>query len=807
MQDLKKCFLLPLQQGMAYLFVFLDARIVGSPPSCFISRMMSVFTETLVDFKKRVESLLCGPEPDSPPVVPPVLFPPEQPPDLLVFASDRNEAKLRAVRAQLPGRSVLFYLCLTDATPAAAQWTTAMQGRTLACCLDPKNSCCEKLAFLLMRLPRRRVRLIIDPEISERLGDWPRLLKETIRFTLDKCEQERNRGLIRLRCSILNLASIIANSRLKLLPVPPGTDAIVCGAGPSLELQLDLLRAAQGRALLMAAGHAAPFLVRSGIKPDVVIEMDSYADINWPDDLRIDCLLAAATEAAPGVARRFKHVLWFAATSPAFAAGLKVFGLRLPEIAVSRTVTASALDLAIRFGCRRVALVGQDLCLGEKDRLHAGASGIPEHEAVFETLGNDGAAVRTTHELNDLRDGIQAFLRAVNRAFAGKTPAPLIVNCTRGGAKIEGIARLDFERFVMDLPGAAPLGNLFDVAVAAPDVSEDLVGLTRNLQQAIDLAAETANAAIRLENKLTVAASQENALRELRYFRSALADEFAFSAEQSLAIWMQPALSFAAEISEEIAVQRGLQGLLFEIERNKQRSWLLQDLYKDLIEDLNASMITDGRGQQGLPAAMLRNPNAFIGFRRLAIRCVGDENPKLAEWMGQQEFPTKLPNDRFEARWRNQMAPFARIRSSNDNWIAMTSLSGVAEQARRDVAQWLMRSKFDPAHHAVIFVAPGTWLHVLELVRRFPKISMAVLEPWPQWLLALCDHGCLAHALPPRALVVAADNCLPDWRKLFKTRMSQWEKAGLQKRLFPHPRIAALPEIAALLDELTPMTR
>jgi len=49
-----------------------------------------------------------------------------------------------------------------------------------------------------------------------------------------------------------------------------GTPAIVCGAGPSLEKQLPLLRELQDRALIIAAGSAAPILSQAGIEPHLI---------------------------------------------------------------------------------------------------------------------------------------------------------------------------------------------------------------------------------------------------------------------------------------------------------------------------------------------------------------------------------------------------------------------------------------------------------------------------------------------------------------------------------------------------------
>jgi hypothetical protein len=760
--------------------------------------------ESLAEFRDRVESLLAGPDPAGPASVSPTLYPAGQAPDLLVFVGERHVGKLRAVRAQLPERCFLLFFHLPGMESAGDAWRSAFHGRTLACPLAPEAACREKLAFLLARLPRRQVRLVLDPAVEGRLGDWPRELKETILFTLDNCQQDRTRGLIRLRCSILNLPAIIANRGLRLRPVPVGTDALVCGAGPSLESQLDLIRDAKGRFLLLAVGHAVPVLTRAGIRPDVVVEVDSQADRNWPAEVRPDCLLAAAAEVAPAVAARFRRVLWFAGSSPSFAAGLAAWGLRLPDLAMARTVTASAVDLAIRFGCRRVALVGQDLCLGPDGQLHAGARDVEEVEDLFDLPGNDGGTVRATRDLAGLREALQAFLRAVNRAFAGRSPAPLLVNCTQGGARLEEIGRLDLAAFLGGLePGVRPLELVESVPV--PDLSSAVVaGTARDLERMALLAAETAAAAGCLRECLATGGDAAVRSRAKTDLQAALAREVSFGATEARAAWIQPLMSFGNAIGAELAALSGSAEPDGELARVRQRALLLEDVSRDLAADLAAVAEVLARGGVLQEAPVPRVPHAFVSFRRLAMRCLASANPELADWMARQPFPAEAPPDRFQARWFNQMAPYAKVRAPGGDWLALTRAGDVSDQARSDVARWLGSEPFESDRQAVLFVAAGTWLHVLEFARRFPAARLAVLEPWLDWFLALCDHGCVVHALPAQALVVAADDRLPGWRPLLAARLREWREAEFTLRLFPHPRAGGLPEVAAWTREFAP---
>ena len=711
-------------------------------------------------FKKRVDLLLAAPPSGSGPETTSSLFPPGQPPDLLVFVGRQDAAMLRSLRAQLPGRSFLLFFYLADKAALDFQ-EAAAHGRTLVCALEQGAACREKLAFLLTRLPRRQVRLVLDPGLAGKLGAWPDELREAIEFTLDNCQQERTRGLIRLRSSIFNLPSMILNSGIRMRPVPSGTDALVCGAGPSLELQLDQIKSARANLVLFAVGHAVPVLMQAGIVPDVVVEVDTQANINWPEGLKPDCLLAAAAEVAPQVAARFRRVLWFSGSSAAFAEGLAELGLRLPPLAMARTVTAAAIDLAIRFGCRRIALVGQDLALGLGGRLHAASSATEQDEPVVDLPGNDSPTVQSTRDLAELRDALQAFVRAVNQAFAGRQPAPLLCNCTSGGAQIQGLLRMELDAFLAGLQARTGKIELIEECNPVNIGANAIASAARAMEQA--------------------------------------ASDNACSA--CVAAWVQPVFACGAAIAGESIMPQGMADVEIEQRRLTLRTRLQQDLCGELAADLHAVARAMASHEHAPQNNAERSPNAFMSFRRLAVRCLQPLNAELADCMALSSFPVDLPQDRFVVRWRNQVAPHAKIRCSDGALIALTTFGDVAGQARMDVKRWLDEAAFDQDRHAVVFIAPGTWLHVTEFARQFPHAKAAVFEPWLDWLQALCDHGCMLHALPADTLVVAADERLPGWRRLLHERLRAWRACGLMVRLFPHPRLRGVPDIGALIKE------
>jgi hypothetical protein len=78
----------------------------------------------------------------------------------------------------------------------------------------------------------------------------------------------------------LNIIRNLAGAEKTEPPVEPIQKAAVCGAGPSLDEQLPLLREKQGKTYIIAADTAFPALLRGGIEPDAVISIDCQ-HISW----------------------------------------------------------------------------------------------------------------------------------------------------------------------------------------------------------------------------------------------------------------------------------------------------------------------------------------------------------------------------------------------------------------------------------------------------------------------------------------------------------------------------------------------
>ncbi|HBA83807.1 MAG TPA: hypothetical protein DCZ95_06920 [Verrucomicrobia bacterium] len=750
------------------------------------------------DFARELTARLSQPLPIAlTPPAPSPFFAPDQPPSFLIYVGAANPEQVKTLRNQLPPSAFLLFLhppCLPEAEARFRQAMTA--GRTLASGLDPESRFIEKTALLVASLPEKQVRLVVEQGFRETWAEPIRVLEESIRNILDNLQQDRNRGLIRLRCSLRNLPSICENSDTALAPVPQGVSAIVCGAGPSLRSQLELLKKNAHRAVIIATGHAVPELVRAGVVPHVVVEVDAHAGRNWPEDIRPDSLLAACTEVAPEVAERFKRVVWCAGSSPAFTLALHEWGLPLHEMQIARTVMVPAIDVAVRLGCSKIALVGQDLCLGENRLTHVDGETLEGDDEVVLLPGNDAPNVPSTRTFAALRDALQGYVKALQAGLGGT--GPQLANCTAGGAAIEGLARTSLEAFCETLP---PLPAALPLTVrrkTLPPPADALADVDNRMRQYGVLAESIVEVCLKLRKELEQQPLNVAKVRiQQKNLQQLIGREEEKRKEPNLRLWLQAVVQHVDRVMQETP------GLISqENDPFKQLAYLeaRYGFIRDLSEDLRRDFMGVVRRLRVLAAGQEEpssSPFVFKSFREQALQRMGNSHRELAAFL--RKTPAVLPPDRFQVRWMNQHVPFVKCRLSDGRWVALSGFTSMFDRAVLEVDAFVRQTAFDPARHAVVFAVPGNWVHVLEFARRYPQAQIMVLEPWIDLLSALIERGSFLHFLPPDALIVGVDDRLTEWKTLAHDRWLAWEQAGLTPCLFKHPALADSAEINQLL--------
>lgn len=353
---------------------------------------------------------------------------------LYVYVGPADFQTVEKIRSGLPPISPLLYLYEGEESDAMVSPTNGFV------ITAPRQTGGIDTAILVANcLKPRSVRLSFSNR--EQLPEgWAALLEEQLQATVRGIEQEKLSRLINLHCGIANLPRLQAGTTD--IVVPPGTPALICGAGPSLETQIDVLRRLQGKVYLIAVGKLAPLLLRHGIRADAAVYVDNSGyGLDWNTLLSTgQTLLVTLTTAAPEVAAAARKVMFVPGPSPFLSRAMADWGASLPKLFYAGTGTVTALDFVKHYGFAKVALIGNDLCRASDGLAHLPGYGGDDLLESRETTipGNDGPVV-TTPELQVLKNLIEAYLAA----------HPMqVYNCTAGGAVIAGTSRSDLMEFV-----------------------------------------------------------------------------------------------------------------------------------------------------------------------------------------------------------------------------------------------------------------------------------------------------------------------------------------------------------------------
>jgi hypothetical protein len=261
-----------------------------------------------------------------------------------------------------------------------------------------------------------------------------------------------------------------------------GVPIAVVAAGPSLDRQLDALRALAGRALVIAADTAWRPLAAAGIDPHIVValdptELNGRHLLNVPArrqpwllaELSVDPRVVSAFGARIGAFRVANHHPWpWAGT----------LGLNAPVVRVWGSVVTACTDLALSFGGDPIMFAGADLaftrgqpyCRGttfEEDWARATAHGWDIQRLWEQLLASkpmvmipdvNGVETRTAPYLIEFRDWLAARASEHrDRRFVNTTGGGIL-----GGEHIE---QVDLASIVEALPErAAELDNLLNAA-------------------------------------------------------------------------------------------------------------------------------------------------------------------------------------------------------------------------------------------------------------------------------------------------------------------------------------------------------
>lgn len=273
-------------------------------------------------------------------------------------------------------------------------------------------------------------------------------MKEFTSVLLRICEDERISLNTNLLFSSIKGQNAIRNAKYVVDgystldfcdPFPKDLPAIVVAAGPSLNKNIEELKKAQGKALIIAVDTAIKPLINAGIKPDMYAIVDALKPVELVDiDGAEDIPLLTSAVASTAVLDKHKgKKIFFAEGEPLIDIMFSTHGVPFATIPCGGSVATTAFAFAYMIGFETIILVGQDLAL-TGNKTHAKGTFSDEEieintEGALLVEGNYEKLVPTLPDLDAFRKWYNWYIKGIKDS-GGKLH---VVNATEGGAKIE----------------------------------------------------------------------------------------------------------------------------------------------------------------------------------------------------------------------------------------------------------------------------------------------------------------------------------------------------------------------------------
>jgi hypothetical protein len=311
--------------------------------------------------------------------------------------------------------------------------------------------------------------------------------------------------------TIANLYSVNgANTVLEYLDkIPKDVPAIIVSAGPSLDKNIDELKRAKGKSVIVATDTALRHLFAHDINPDFVVTMDPEKPPEYFANPRCkDVPMFCKIEANHKIMKEHTARKILFSCHPYVNTMYSKFGKKISSYQAGGSVATGAFSICAALKFNRIVLIGQDLAYGngvthaggEISSVHAEEEGIRMIEDIY------GNMIKTRH---DWYIYLNWFVNSIE-----SVPDIEVIDATEGGAKIKG-AKLMTLSDVIDQYCTKMVNCAEIVESIAPTLSNDnLSEIKRMIENSVsdlDKIFSKASKAVPICNKL-IKASKANTL-------------------------------------------------------------------------------------------------------------------------------------------------------------------------------------------------------------------------------------------------------------------------------------------------------
>ncbi len=237
-----------------------------------------------------------------------------------------------------------------------------------------------------------------------------------------------------------------------------GVPAIICGAGPSLDKQLETLKHLHQNALIFGAGSALVPLVKGGVEPHFGVLIDPETPLSQfleETDASFPILyqLQLSSKCAHNI-KGEKLLFGKAEGFPILDWCLDEMGLELPRFHPGWNVATFATHIAYTLGCDPIIFVGMDGCSNDQQSYAKDVQ--PQRDPMHQEREDSISCVdREGHEVFSRSDFIMGKKWLEELAYSD--PKRRFINATEGGLTFEGIPNSPLKEIELSHPHNAKI--------------------------------------------------------------------------------------------------------------------------------------------------------------------------------------------------------------------------------------------------------------------------------------------------------------------------------------------------------------
>lgn len=251
-----------------------------------------------------------------------------------------------------------------------------------------------------------------------------------------------------------------------------GCAALVVGAGPSLEIDIEYIKQYKDKLLIIAAGSSIQSLLHFGLEPHIVVSMD-------PGEANGRVFQNCQSSNLPLI---FIPQIYYKILDQSFSQLFyalfdsdAIINYLLPELDVdyrmrsTNSVTGTAIQVANYFGAEKILLVGQDMSFPNEQYYACGASHITlenlkqtVNKSQLEVENVKGSMNRTNLSMMSMRENIEALISSISGVD--------FINTSSLGAKIKGAEYTPFLDAVKNLKSNHDFTQIRSIAGQAKKV-------------------------------------------------------------------------------------------------------------------------------------------------------------------------------------------------------------------------------------------------------------------------------------------------------------------------------------------------